>query len=199
MKINPVNSFKIDSKITKINKKLNHKITLEETFDNIERERLLIDLDGVVANFDKAIKDLDPTLCTKNGEGYATRSIKVHNLCKRHPRIFLNLEPIEGAIESVKELMEYYDVYFCSTPMYDVPESYMDKRLWLEKHFGELAEKRLILTHRKDMVIGDYLIDDTFNNGAGDFTGEHIHFGEDGEYKTWDDVFTKMINILAFN
>ena len=38
-------------------------------------------------------------------------------------------------------------------------------------------QKRLILTHRKDLLIGDYLIDDRLKNGAGEFKGELIHFG----------------------
>jgi len=52
----------------------------------------------------------------------------------------------------------------------------------VEKHLSEEAHKRLTLTHHKNLVIGDYLIDDRKANGAGEFKGEHIHFGVD--YKT---------------
>ena len=32
-------------------------------------------------------------------------------------------------------------------------------------------------THRKDLLIGDYLIEDRLANGAKDFKGELINFG----------------------
>jgi len=50
------------------------------------------------------------------------------------------------------------------------------------------AYKRLILSHNKHLNYGDYLIDDRPNNGAKDFQGEWLHFGEDGIYKTWPEV-----------
>lgn len=71
--------------------------------------------------------------------------------------------------------------------MWLVPESFTGKRLWVEEHFGELATKRLILTHRKDLAIGDYLIDDRKANGAGEFTGVHIHFGTE-HFPNWRKV-----------
>jgi 5'-nucleotidase len=43
----------------------------------------------------------------------------------------------------------------------------------------------LILTHRKDLNIGDYLVDDRLRNGAGEFQGKLIHFGTD-EFPNWE-------------
>jgi 5'(3')-deoxyribonucleotidase len=88
--------------------------------------------------------------------------------------------------------MTYYDVYFLSTPMDALFQSYTDKRIWLERYFGSLAEKRLILTHRKDLAIGDYLVDDTTRNGAGNFTGEHIHFGT-GDFPDWEAILQYLL------
>ncbi|GEM_PF-4512743 len=39
---------------------------------------------------------------------------------------------------------------------------------------------------------GDYLIDDRIKNGAGNFAGEHIHFGQDG-YETWNEVIQYLL------
>ena len=109
---------------------------------------------------------------------YAERSDKVDEVLKENPRFFLDLEPYEGAVEYVKKLSEIHEIYFLSTPMWETPESYMDKRISIEKHFGsEFAYKRLILTHRKDLVMGHYLVDDRLKNGAEKFHGEHIHYG----------------------
>ena len=54
--------------------------------------------------------------------------------------------------------------------------------------FGDLAKKKLILTHRKDLCIGDYLIDDRLKNGAGEFTGELLHFGPGNDFPHWEKV-----------
>lgn len=135
---------------------------------------LYIDLDGVVADFDGAIRKHVPDL-DAHADDY--RSRLVDEVCEANRNIFYDLEPIQNAIPAVKTLFDHYEVYFLSTPMWNVPESFTGKRIWIEKHFGHLATKRLILTHRKDLNHGAYLIDDRFKNGAGEFTGVHIHFG----------------------
>jgi 5'(3')-deoxyribonucleotidase len=84
-------------------------------------------------------------------------------------------------------LKEFYDIYFLSTPMPNVPQSYADKRKWLDRHFGLWTEKRLILSHRKDLNVGEYLIDDRLTNGSENFTGELIQYGSD-EFPTWNEV-----------
>ncbi len=135
-------------------------------------------MDGVIADFDAAIKSFMPDLETGCGADYDERAKLVDAICAENPDIFHNLNPIKGAIEAVTELLtdQDLDVYFLSTPMWGVPESFTGKRIWIEKHFGDLAKKRLILTHRKDLQIGDILIDDRLKNGAAEFNGLHIHF-----------------------
>ena len=76
--------------------------------------------------------------------------------------------------------------------MWDVPLSFTGKRIWLEEHFGKVAEKRLILTHRKDLCMGDYLVDDTTRNGAGEFIGTHIHFNTPA-YPDWEAVYQYLM------
>lgn len=148
-----------------------------------------IDMDGVTCNFNKAMKEYDPTLDLHHPENWDL----VGKIAAEHKRLFFILEPIDGAIEAINRLLDNpkFDVYFLSTPMWEQPESYTGKRYWLGKHFGDKVTNRLILSKRKDLNIGDYLIDDTFRNGAGDFTGEHIHFGGD-EYPTWKEVITYL-------
>jgi 5'(3')-deoxyribonucleotidase len=119
---------------------------------------------------------------------YDTRADRVDEICLANPNIFHNLEPMPDSIEYVKKLFDLYEVYFLSTPMWIVPESFIGKRLWIEQHFGKMAVKRLILTHRKDLNIGDYLVDDRKHNGAGEFTGEHIHFATD-RFPDWQRVY----------
>ena len=66
------------------------------------------------------------------------------------------------------------------------PDAATDKRYWIEKYFGNIFHKKLIQTHRKDLLAGDYLIDDRKKNGASGFSGELIDFGWDYENKKWN-------------
>jgi 5'(3')-deoxyribonucleotidase len=150
---------------------------------------LYLDMDGVIADFDGAVKSYIPELETSDLlPEYEERSVLVESLCIKNPTIFLNLNPIENSIELVKELFNLYDVYFLSTPMWCVPKSYMYKLVWLHNHFGDLAKKRLILSHRKDLLIGDFLVDDRLKNGAGEFLGEHVYFRQ-GKFIDWNYTF----------
>ena len=147
---------------------------------------LYVDMDGVIADFHKAIQKLSPGINTQH------HNPLIDELCKSNPEIFHTLEPIAGAIDHVNKLFRYFEVYFLSTPMWDVPLSFTGKRIWLEEHFGKVAEKRLILTHRKDLCMGDYLVDDTTRNGAGEFIGTHIHF-KTPAYPDWEAVYQYLM------
>lgn len=156
---------------------------------------LYIDLDGVCADFDAAINKLCPELETDPKYlDLDVRSAKVDELCQKYPNIFQYLEPIEGSVEGVNILFEHFEVYFLSTPMWEVLRSFMDKRFWIERIFGSKVKKRLILSHRKDLAIGDYLIDDRTKNGAGEFKGEHIHFRSDSRFMNWPSVVEYLLN-----
>lgn len=109
------------------------------------------------------------------------------------PGIFRNLNPIIGAIDAVKILLDsnQYEVYFLSTAPWNNPSAWTDKRLWLEDQFGDLVNRRLILTHRKDLLKGDILIDDRPNNGAKDFEGNWIQFGTE-EFPDWRSILKHL-------
>jgi 5'-nucleotidase len=160
-----------------------------------KKKVLYIDMDGVVADFWRAIQINQPRIDDKRYfPTYKEQDKEVDAICERYPHIFRYLPTINGAIEATKPLFKKYDVYFLSTPMWDIPESYTDKRIWLEKHYGELAKKRLILTNRKDLAIGDILIDDRLKNGAKEFKGLHIHFGT-RKFPDWNSVIKYLKNL----
>lgn len=138
---------------------------------------LYVDMDGVLADFEQGVKLIHPEIKWEEGE--------VDLICEKHPDIFKHLPEIEGGIAAVKELIDDFDIYFLSTPMCHVHESYTGKRTWIHHKFGDWADRRLILTHRKDLCIGDFLVDDRLKNGASLFKGEHIHFGTE-KFLDWD-------------
>ena len=154
----------------------------------MKKKILYIDLDGTIANLGKAINkirpDLDPTVYHP----------EIDDIFEAHPNIFHDLDPMGGAVDAVMELLKHFDVYFLSTPAWNSPTSFAGKRIWLETHFGIHAEKRLILTHRKDLAIGDYLVDDTKRHGVEEFSGEHIHFGTE-EFPDWEVTLPYLISL----
>ena len=144
---------------------------------------LHIDLDGVIADFISAM------------HSHPLRKIPPY---EEHPdtipHIFRNLQPIEGAVTVVQKLLssDKYEIYFLSTAPWNNPSAWTDKRLWLEDHFGESINRRLILTHRKDLIRGDILIDDRPNNGSDKFQGEWIQFGS-VSFPDWQSILNYLL------
>lgn len=143
---------------------------------------IYVDLDGVLCDFDKRHLEL-----LESG----------HNKFQafKHPLAFSELEPIPGAIEAWNSLQEKYETYILSTAMWSNPESWKDKRIWVQQYLGKTANKKLILSHNKGLLRGDYLIDDRIANGVADFEGEHIHFGSE-RFPSWEEVLKHLkINV----
>ncbi len=140
-----------------------------------------VDMDSVLVDFEHGIGQLSE-------ETYQ----EYENDLDEVPGFFRDLPPIEGAIEAFHKLSEHYDVYILSTAPWRNPSAWIDKLLWVKKHLPEVAQKRLILSHNKHLNKGDYLIDDRTANGASDFEGEHIHFGEE-PFPDWDAVLEYLL------
>lgn len=134
----------------------------------MSKKILYFDMDGVLVDFDGAVRELDE----RYRQEYEGRYDEV-------PGIFSKMKPIEGAIEAFNYLSDYFDVYILSTACWRNPTAWSDKLEWVKKYIGDKAEKRLILSHHKDLNRGDFLIDDREKNGAKSFMGEHILFGSE--------------------
>ncbi|HET8865881.1 MAG TPA: hypothetical protein VFM80_09285 [Gracilimonas sp.] len=137
-----------------------------------------VDLDGVIADFQKA---WDEHPFSKHKE-YKGRPDKL-------PGIYENLETIEGGVEAVRKLLddERFEVFILSSAPWDNPDAWTHKRLWVERHFDEQIRNKLILTKRKDLMLGEYLIDDMAYNGAAEFKGTWINFGSN-KFPDWHAV-----------
>lgn len=150
----------------------------------MHKKILYLDLDGVLADFDFAVEQIQPQM---RGMVDPERRELVHKLVGASPDFFMNLPLINGAEEAVFTLMPLFELYFLSTPMWDVPHSFSGKPIWLEKHFGPLVRKRLILSPRKDLQIGDFLVDDRKRHGSELFKGQFVHFGQ-YPFFTWKET-----------
>jgi 5'(3')-deoxyribonucleotidase len=138
------------------------------------------DMDGVLCDFDKRHEELIASGMSKHA-------------AFNHELAFNDLEPIPGSIAAWDLLQEKYDTYILSTAMWHNINAWSDKRQWVEKYLGKSANKKLILSHNKGLLKGEYLIDDRIANGVADFEGEHIHFGSP-DFPNWDKVLNYLLN-----
>lgn len=142
----------------------------------MNKKTVFIDMDCVLVDFTSAFSKIEPEILAQykgNEDGI--------------PHIFGLMEPMPNAIESYHRIAEKYDTYILSTAPWDNPSAWHDKVVWVQKHLGEIAHKRLILSHHKHLCKGDILIDDRPNNGADKFDGEFILFGKD-HFDSWKKV-----------
>ena len=107
---------------------------------------------------------------------------------------FLDLEPLEGALEGIKTLQQKYDVWILTRPSIKNTHCYTEKADWIKKYFGEEMLEKLIICPDKSLTKGEYLVDDDHRNGQTEFEGEHIHFGKDEKFMTWSQVVEYLIN-----
>jgi len=137
---------------------------------NTEKKILYFDMDNVLVDFQSGIDRLNEETLKE----YEGRLDEV-------PGIFSLMKPLSGAVEAVKLLSQYFDVYILSTAPWKNISAWSDKAAWVHKYFGDKKEsvfyKRLIISHHKNLNKGDFLIDDRTKNGAGEFCGELIQFG----------------------
>lgn len=141
---------------------------------------LYVDMDGVLVDFKSGIERLSEA-DRQEYEGHYDDA----------PDIFGRMDPQPGAVEAFVQLSTVYDTYILSTSPWKNPSAWSDKLRWVQRHLGDAAYKRLILTHHKDLNAGDALIDDNVKNGAGEFEGELVLF--DREEPDWPGVVEHLL------
>jgi len=169
-------------------KELLTKEQIQALLDALEKKTgkkiLLIDMDGVVADFDKGAIDWAKNI------GITDQEFKDKKMY-RQAGFYLDLKPMPGALEAIQKLEPNFEIRFVSAPSWNNPHSFTEKRLWIEKYFGNWSEKRMDLTFRKDLFMGHYLVDDRLKYGAGEVLGEHIMFGNN-EFPGWEEVVSYL-------
>ena len=144
-------------------------------------------MDGVLVDFQKAIDDYHQSTDEHLSKVYRNDPDLI-------PGIFRDAEPIQGAIAAVKKLYMSgkYDICVATTSPWDMPYAAADKMFWIQKYLGNEFYKSMTITHRKDLLHGDYLIDDRTANGAGEFPGKLIQFGTK-KYPNWDSILKELL------
>ncbi|MBR1466354.1 MAG: hypothetical protein IJ607_08345 [Bacteroidaceae bacterium] len=149
--------------------------------ESAQKKRVYVDMDNVLVDFPSGLANVSDEL-KKAYEGHIDEI----------PGLFSKMTPVPGAIEAIHKLKEKYDLFILSTAPWNNPSAWSDKLLWVKRYLPEVFYKRIIITHRKDLCIGDYLIDDRGKNGTSEFTGEWIHFGSD-KFPDWEAVLNYLM------
>ena len=129
------------------------------------KQILYVDMDGVLCNYQAAYEE-------------AKQNTPEIEYPQSTPGFFENILPIPGALSSVKQLVDSWELFVLSAPSTRNPHSYTEKRIWIEKQLGYSFAKRLILCPDKSLLKGHYLLDDHISGkGQENFEGEVLHFG----------------------
>ena len=131
-----------------------------------DKPRVYLDMDGVIADFDRAAREheMEP------------------KHFKRVAGAYLDLEPMPGAVEAVAHLESAGFLVFALTKVpRSNPYAATEKLLWARRHFPSL-EDRIIITPDKGAVgtARDFLVDDHPDwANAHNFPGTVVHFTGD--------------------
>jgi hypothetical protein len=160
---------------------------MSEAKASAPKKILYVDLDNTLVDFQSGIDRLDPRL----RDAYRDDLDEV-------PGIFSLMDPLPGALQAYCELASHFDTYILSTAPWKNPSAWHHKVEWVQKHLGikngDVAYKRLILSHHKNLNRGDFLVDDRSNNGAAKFEGEWLQFGLGAKYPTWAAVTEYLLS-----
>ena len=74
------------------------------------------------------------------------------------------------------------------------PEAWKEKRQWVEEHFNQVFYKRIIMTHHKNLIEADILIDDRKGTSTLNFKGNWIWFGQNG--MNWKEIVIYIQNLV---
>lgn len=150
----------------------------ETTISPSEKIRVLLDVDGVIADYAAlhvhaviaaGVRNIPaewrPSQWDINKELRLTGSetARVQRLIAA-PHVATTLAPFPGAVEAVKRIAAMSDVYFVTTPTPDSPTWGFDRTEWLKEKFGKELGEKVVLTAHKYLIPAAYLVDDKVEN-----------------------------------
>ena len=142
---------------------------------------ILIDMDNTITDYSqKMAEELSKIYpnggITKDNWFEDSGLTSVRKYIQSRSGFFFSLQPIDGALDALRELDQRYTIFIVSSPS---DTCHSDKVKWIKHHFGEKWARKLILTKDKTMIVGDILIDDKIEiNGESHPTWRHILFGQ---------------------
>lgn len=160
---------------------------------SIENRTVLVDMDGVMANFDaSALASIEPGQIVERSEFYVAHDYPIElrpsiEAVYNAPGFFENLEPMPGLFEAWQAMIDAgYNPQVASAPLTSNPTAVEGKIKWLDRvmvpEFGVGVVEDAIIDKDKWKYGGLALVDDRPNVPRGvddrnDAEWEHILFG----------------------
>ena len=172
----------------------------------INKKRLLVDMDGVLADVYKqfiAMEEKESGIKLPIEILVGKPEYEVFKNGRKHVNtkgFFRNVPLMNGCVETMKKLNEKYDVFIVSAAM-EFPNSLPEKYSWLKEHFPFITWQQIVFCGSKIIVHGDIMIDDHYKN-LDNFKGQTILFtqphndGHDDKGHTRVHSWKDILNIL---
>tara|TARA_R110000737_G_scaffold213289_3_gene230422 strand:- start:87 stop:611 length:525 start_codon:yes stop_codon:yes gene_type:complete len=111
---------------------------------------------------------------------------------------FENLEPHDYMVALYKALAknDAFDVHILTAPSYMNPMCYTGKRVWVEKHLGLEAAERMVITGYKNLLKGDYLIDDNASGKGQDMFEGNLLLVHENEHNNNDGSVIEILEVI---
>lgn len=132
---------------------------------------LIFDMDNVICNLQDMWLSLYNKKYNDNVKKKDILSYDIHKYCRyghaiyefvNNSEIFRMLQPIPGAVESLKYLIKKgHKVRICSAAQENQIEGKLD---WLQKYLPEIPQEDIIFSFDKSIVDGDFMFDDAPHN-----------------------------------
>ena len=139
--------------------------------------RILIDMDGVLADFEKTLLETyrlkfpdKPYIRMEEIKSFhaeddyekieaGLKSI-IRGICSSKG-FYYSLQPISGGSEAVSEMNKLgNEIFICTSPLTEYENCILEKHQWVEKYLGRDWVKKIVMTKDKTIIKGDILIDD---------------------------------------
>ncbi len=160
----------------------------------METPTILVDMDGVLADFDKEVLSRMearyphiPLLGARQNchvaDDYPEHWALIREL-SNEPGFFDSLPQVDNALEGWGRIIDLgYNPRICSSPINTNPNSRIEKLGWLQRHFapyfGSIVAEQAIITRDKHLFDGVALIDDRPElRGADEASWRHIIFDQ---------------------
>lgn len=155
--------------------------------------RILIDMDGVIADFERGFLKQWQTLHADKSfvrledrktfyiiDDYPSEAQHIVSGICQSSGFFRTLEPMTGAVEALAEMRQMgHSVFICTSPLSAYKNCVLEKFEWVEQHLGADWVKQIVMTKDKTIVTADVLIDDKPTiEGAAKPDWEHIIYDQ---------------------
>jgi 5'(3')-deoxyribonucleotidase len=137
--------------------------------------RLLIDMDEVLCdwsgrilqmfNWDRGSSFTREDISSWEFDRVLPNSRDFIDGCMRQPGFYEDLEPIPGAVDGMRSLVEGgHDVVIATRVPKRATSAYGGKVRWIREHMPFFDIDNLIVLKRKELIDGDVLFDDSLDN-----------------------------------